>query len=604
LRKWLTGIAVAGLLGLGVLGGYSTKADSATDPVIVAAGDICKGTATNCAPTANLIGAINPVWALALGDNAYEQGSLAQYNSFFAPNWGRYKAIIKPVIGNHEYLTTNGQGYKDYFGPAFAKTYYSYDVGSWHILALDSNCSKVGGCGTGSPQDTFIKNDLATHPATCTLAYWHHPRWSSGTHGSDTLTDPLWKTLYARGVDVILNGHEHIYERFNKQNPAGAADANGMRQFTVGTGGANHTSIGTVRPNSAVRNDKTFGVLKLTLHATSYDWVFTPVAGATFTDTGTDTCSGGTTPPPTTTVGTTTAPPPTTTVVTTPPPTTTTTTTPPPPTSNVTLPARATFFYPWFPESWKQQGFDPFTMYHPTDGFYDSSNPAQIEKQVRAMEYGKFNVAISSWWGQGHPTDQRLPLLLDETEELASPLKWATYYEKESTTNPTPAQITADLTYIRDRYAHESSYATINGKFVVFVFAAGEDTCGMVDRWKQGNTVGAYVVLKVFSGYRNCSNQPDSWHQYAPAVAASSQTGYAYYISPGFNKPGEAGPRLARDLTRFKQNIRDMNAFNAPWKLVTTFNEWGEGSSVESATEWSSPSGFGQYLDALHNDGL
>lgn len=595
-------VPILALAAAGLALSYATvRGDAAADPVIVAAGDICKGTSTNCAPTASLIDAINPEAVLTLGDNAYEEGSLAQYNSYYNPNWGRFKIKTKPSPGNHEWLTANAAGYHSYFPNTPA--YYSYNVGSWHLISIDSNCSKVGGCNPGNPMYNWLKADLAANPNSCVLAYWHHPRFSSGGHGNSTNVSPLWDLLYAAKADIVLNGHDHNYERFAKQNAAGVADPNGIREWVVGTGGANHTAISTsIKPNSQVRNDKAFGVLKLTLHQGSYDFAFTPVAGQTFTDSGSDICSGGSTPPPTTTAPTTTAPPPTTTVVTEPPPTTTTTTTTPPELQNITFPARATFFYPWFPESWKQQGFDPFTMYHPSDGFYDSSNVAEIQKQVKAMEYGKFAVSISSWWGQGHPTDVRFPLLMDETEDLASPLKWGLYYEKESTGDPTVAQLTADLTYIKNNYASSPSFARVNGKFVVFVFSTGSDACGMVDRWKAANTVGAYVVLKVFSGYRTCANQPDSWHQYAPAVAASSQAGYAYYISPGFNKPGESGPRLTRDPARFTQNVLAMNAFSAPWKLVTTFNEWGEGSSIESATEWASPSGFGTYLDILHNN--
>jgi hypothetical protein len=180
--------------------------------------------------------------------------------------------------------------------------------------------------------------------------------------------------------------------------------------------------------------------------------------------------------------------------------------------------------------------------------------------------------------------------------------RWSIYYEPESQGNPTVAQLTNDLTYMRDHYGNDPSFLRIGGKFVVFVYADGTDSCGMADRWKQANTVGAYLVLKVFSGYRTCASQPDSWHQYSPAVATDSQKGYSYAIAPGFWKKGDA-VRLARDLTRWNQNVRDMVASGAPFQLVTTFNEWGEGTSVEGAQEWASSSGYGAYLDALHNNG-
>ena len=155
---------------------------------------------------------------------------------------------------------------------------------------------------------------------------------------------------------------------------------------------------------------------------------------------------------------------------------------------------------------------------------------------------------------------------------------------------------------MRDKYGNHPSFLRVNGKFVVFVYADGNDACGMADRWKQANTVGAYIVLKVFPGYKNCPSQPDSWHQYSPAVATDSQQGYSYAIAPGFWKKGDA-VRLARDLNRWHQNVRDMVASKAPWQLIATFNEWGEGTSVEGAKEWETGSGYGAYLDALHNNG-
>jgi Glycosyl hydrolase family 99/Fibronectin type III domain len=268
------------------------------------------------------------------------------------------------------------------------------------------------------------------------------------------------------------------------------------------------------------------------------------------------------------------------------------------------FPVRGVFFYPWFPEAWNQSGINPFTQYHPSAGFYDSSSASVIQSQVRAMQYGKIDVGIASWWGQGTKTDSRIGTLLSTTDAMNSPFRWTLYYEAEAYGDPTVAQITNDLTYIRDHYGSGPSYYRVNGRFVVFVYADGADACGMADRWAQANTlINAYVVLKVFAGYRTCLNQPARWHQYGPAVAADSQAGNSFTISPGFWKAGEATPRLARDLARWSTNVRDMIASNAPYQLVTTFDEWGEGTSVESATEWASSSGYGAYLDALHNGG-
>ncbi|HLO29460.1 MAG TPA: alkaline phosphatase family protein [Anaerolineales bacterium] len=264
------------------------------------------------------------------------------------------------------------------------------------------------------------------------------------------------------------------------------------------------------------------------------------------------------------------------------------------------FPIRAVFYYPWFPEAWNQQGFNPFTNYTPSLGFYDGSNATVIKQHIAAMQYGGIQVGIASWWGQGTKTDGRISALLQGA--AGTNFRWSVYYEQESQGNPTVTQLTNDLTYLRDKYGNDPSFLRIGGRFVVFVYADGSDACAMVDRWKQANTVGAYLVLKVFSGYRNCTNQPDGWHQYSPAVAADSQKGYSYAIAPGFWKKGEA-VRLARDLTRWNQNIRDMIASGAPFQLVTTFNEWGEGTSVESAQEWASSSGYGAYLDALHSNG-
>jgi len=264
------------------------------------------------------------------------------------------------------------------------------------------------------------------------------------------------------------------------------------------------------------------------------------------------------------------------------------------------FPIRAAFYYPWFPEAWKQQGFNPFTNYNPSLGFYDGGSQTVIKQQIAAMQYGGIQVGIASWWGQGSQTDGRIPALLQAS--AGTSFRWSIYHENESQADPSVEQLKSDLTYLRDKYGNDPSFLRINGRFVVFVYAAGNDACGMADRWKQANTVGAYIVLKVFSGYSNCASQPDGWHQYSPAVAADHQKGYSYSIAPGFWQKGKS-VRLARDLNRWNQNVKDMVASRAPWQLIATFNEWGEGTSVESAKEWATSSGYGAYLDALHNNG-
>jgi len=265
------------------------------------------------------------------------------------------------------------------------------------------------------------------------------------------------------------------------------------------------------------------------------------------------------------------------------------------------FPMRATFYYPWFPEAWDQQGIDPYTNYTPTLGLYDSSSVALIQQHLAAMQYAGIQVGIASWWGPGTLKDSRIPLLLQAT--AGATFRWSLYYEAEGQGTPSISQITSDLTYIRDHYGNDPSYLRIGGRFVVFVYGAGGEDCNsLAYRWQQANTVGAYVVLKIFSGYRTCAYQPDSWHQYAPAARVDHQVPYSYSISPGFWEAGQT-VRLTRDLTLWKQNIRDMIASGANFQLVTTFNEWGEGTAVESAQEWTSASGYGAYLDALHTNG-
>ena len=185
-------------------------------------------------------------------------------------------------------------GYFGYFGDAAgvsSQGYYSYNLGEWHIISLNSMCENVGGCGATSPMVKWLEQDLAANQKSCTLAYFHHPLFSSGEHGNQIKMRPTWDALYAANADVVLSGHDHDYERFALQSPSGAADsARGIREFVVGTGGGSHYSIVSIRPNSQVRNSDTYGVLKLTLHPTSYDWEFVPEAGKTFTDSGTTSC--------------------------------------------------------------------------------------------------------------------------------------------------------------------------------------------------------------------------------------------------------------------------------------------------------------------------
>lgn len=264
------------------------------------------------------------------------------------------------------------------------------------------------------------------------------------------------------------------------------------------------------------------------------------------------------------------------------------------------LPLRAAFFYGWFSEAWSQQGFLPFTRYRPGGGFYDSGNADVIRRQIDAMRYGKIGAGIYSWWGAGSNTDLRFKLYLAAARR--TPFRWTLYVEDEGYRDLAPEEARADLEAIRDQYASAPAYLRIGTRFVVFVYG-GVESCSVADRWTRANEgIGAYLVLPAFAGFRDCAAQPDSWHFYSATIPAFELHGYSYGINPGFWRPDEP-QRLGRDLERWKQNVRDMVASAEPLQLVVTFNEWGEGTSVEAADEWETPSGYGAYLDALHDDG-
>jgi hypothetical protein len=287
----------------------------ASDPVVVAAGDLVCGTGTSTsapckhAETAAVTTSIAPAAVVLLGDIQYETATLSDFNAYYQPTWGVHKDITWPAPGNHEYqASSSAVGYFDYFNGIGVQSgragtrgqgYYSFNVGSWHVIALNSNCGSIGGCGTGSLQETWLRADLAANPTACTLAYWHHPRFSSGAHGNNSSMQALWQALYDHGADLVLAGHDHNYERFGPQTATGIADpSRGVRSFVVGTGGKEMRPIGTVKANSEFRNANSLGVLKLTLRASSYDWQFVPIPGHTLTDAGTAACVTTTPPPP------------------------------------------------------------------------------------------------------------------------------------------------------------------------------------------------------------------------------------------------------------------------------------------------------------------
>lgn len=261
------------------------------------------------------------------------------------------------------------------------------------------------------------------------------------------------------------------------------------------------------------------------------------------------------------------------------------------------FPLRAAFYYPWFPETW---GEPPAHSQHiPSLGFYDSADEDVIRTHLAAMSYAHIDVGIASWWGAGSRTDQRLQRILDVASEWD--VRWTIYYEPEGTFDPGSAELAKDIEYIVTKYGGHPRFLRDAGQPVIFVYADGADACGMAERWEVAAPA-VHVVLKVFPGYRGCASQPDGWHQYAPASAVHHQQGFSFSVSPGFHHYRESDPRLVRDLERWRTNVREMNASDAPWHLVTTFNEWGEGTAIESSFEWESPSGFGAYIDVLHRE--
>lgn len=288
-----------------------------SDPVIAAAGDIAcaptdqgynngAGNGQFCAEaaTAKLLAGISGLKAvLTLGDQQYECGEAANFAAVFGATWGKFKAIEHPVAGNHEYgdaaecpTTSNAADYYSYFGAAAGapgQGYYSYDIGTWHLIALNSNCAFItGGCGAGSPQELWLANDLATHPAKCTLAYWHHPRFSAGPNvGDNSMTGAFWSDLVAAHADLVLVGHDHTYQRYTAMDAAGNPRPGGLVEIIAGTGGQEHAATPIPRPTLLASDNTTYGVLKLTLHPDSYDGQFLPIPGTgTFTDSFSASC--------------------------------------------------------------------------------------------------------------------------------------------------------------------------------------------------------------------------------------------------------------------------------------------------------------------------
>jgi acid phosphatase type 7 len=287
------------LLPLAVQPAKSVHGESATPPndvapILVGAGDIADCSDLRGAEaTAKLLESI-PGTVIALGDLAYPDGTKENFKCY-DQTWGRVKSRTRPAPGNHEFHSQGATFYFEYFGNAAGDPkdgFYSYELGAWHVISLNSECVEIGGCNEGSREEKWLRADLAAHPTACTLAYFHKPLFSSGgAHGDAPEIRPLYQALYDANADVILSGHDHDYERFAPQDPNGKLDrARGIREFVVGTGGKNHRPFGAPEATSEVRDTTTFGVLRLTLKRTGYDWKFIPEAGKTFTDSGSDDC--------------------------------------------------------------------------------------------------------------------------------------------------------------------------------------------------------------------------------------------------------------------------------------------------------------------------
>lgn len=269
---------------------FSQGSLSRAEPVtLVGAGDISRCGHDGDEQTAALLDSI-PGIVFTVGDNVYPDGTEADFANCYEPSWGRHKARTRPTPGNHAYRTNQARDYYKYFGSAAGpggRGYYGYGAGAWLVLALNSNV----GVGRRSAQMAWVRQELARTAKRCVLAYWHHPLFSSGEHGGDSRLRPVWEALYEHGAEIVVVGHDHVYERFAPQTPRGTADPiSGIRQFTVGTGGASLRGFRTVRANSELRDASRFGVLKLELGDGWYRWWFVTTPGGVVADSGQGTC--------------------------------------------------------------------------------------------------------------------------------------------------------------------------------------------------------------------------------------------------------------------------------------------------------------------------
>ena len=260
---------------------------------LTGAGDIASCSLPDDEATAALLEDV-PGWVFTAGDNAYESGTTEEFEQCYDPSWGAYRERTFPAIGNHDAVTPGRQGYFEYFGSRAGDPragWYATTLGAWRLIVLDSNCVDAGGCGPDTDQGRWLAAELDANPSDCTLAIWHHPRFSTGYHGPTLAVQPFWDALYAAGAELVVNGHDHDYERFVPVDAAGNPDADrGIREIVAGTGGAALRPFELDDPNSEVRDASTHGVLRLDLRPGAYDWEFIPVPGGAFTDSGSGTC--------------------------------------------------------------------------------------------------------------------------------------------------------------------------------------------------------------------------------------------------------------------------------------------------------------------------
>lgn len=574
-------LVAAPLLGVSSFG---TTAAAAASPKLTVAvigdygcqpGSNCPASPANQIAVAKLVHSWSPDAIVTVGDNSYENGNAASVVADQAPYAADIAAgTFYPTPGNHDWLNGSIDPSTNVFHRPPHYVAHLAD-GLIDLFVTDMNGQDPDGDSATSRQAEQYRSDVAASTATWKITTDHQAFYSSGEHGTNDYTH--WAILPQ--IDLFLSGHDHDFEHLVVDD----------KNFVVnGVGGRNRYPVCAkgCLPSSVWHDDQQFGAVRLTVTQASLLVEFVAVDGQvlhSFQLSKSGQAAAGATSAPAKAPGE------------------------PAATgnsglsgANVQLPVRGAFYYPWFPEAWSQQGMNPFTRYHPSAGFYDSSNVGTVRKHIEEMQYARIDAGIASWWGRQTPTDGRVPELLKVGAEMK--FHWALLYEQEGQTDPSASQIGADLAYLQTHYASSPAYLRVDGRFVVFVYADPKDSCSMARRWRQAKQLGAYVMLKIFPGYRTCPDQPDGWYQYSPDVSSSSVRGVSYTVSPGFWKANEASPRLPRDLTRWRSDVRQMVASGAPFQLVISFNEWGEGTAVEPAREWSGGAPAGTYMQTLHEE--